>query len=499
MRNQILIAFIVCVFAAPTWAQETEFPYSAIVLKDGAQVHSGPGDSHYATHNLKENALVEVYRHDPGGWCAIRPPEKSFSLIPESAVETVGDGVAEVLEDGSQAWVGTILGPVEQPLWQVKLKKGERVAIVGEASWPHPSGKSVVWLQIEPPAGEYRWIQMSDLQLPPAKDDATKIDYSEPPSLGENSTPFDLRSVPSTNSTPSIAPKKNVPEFKPIAKAPSVSGWKAATRPIPEMEPEIPIYSGTFSRVGQSNVGQSEGQGFVEQATFQTEEPSDPRFESWDGRAIERDDSPERYASLDSMDRQVRSFVRERSAENLPAVVDSPVAPRLRNHAASHSSSVIEIERRLSNEVLKAPQSWSLADLKFDAERLRARSNDPVERLALQHVLDKIAKCDDLRKGYQQAGAGGSQFGNSFSFSPSSGTKYDASGWLKRLASSSGSIDPVYVLQDRLGNVTHEIVGMTGMNLGQYVDKRIGVLGRRGFNRRLDLKHVTADRVIVLR
>ena len=487
MRNQVLIALFVCVFAAPTWAQETEFPYNAIVLKEGAQVHSGPGDSHYATHSLKENALVEVYRHDPGGWCAIRPPAKSFSLIPESAVKIVGDDVAEVLADGSQAWVGTSLGPVEQPLWQVKLNKGERVAIVGEASWPHPSGKSVVWFQIEPPAGEYRWIQMSDLQLPPARDDATKIDYSEPPSLDGKSSSFKTLPSRSIDAMPTIAAKKKS-SFKGIPQPPSASGWKAATRPIPEIQPEPPIYSGTFS-----SVGQREPRGFVEQATFQTEEPSDSRFESWDGRAIERDDNSERYASLDSMDRQVRSFVRERS-ESLPAVGAPPTAT-----VRSQASSVIEIERRLSSEILKAPQNWNLADLKFDAERVRARSNDPVERLALQHVLDKIGKCDDLCKGYQQAGAGGAPSGSSFSFSPSSGTQYDASGWLKRLASSSGSIDPVYVLQDRLGNVTHEIVGIAGMNLGQYVDKQVGILGRRGFNRRLNLKHVTADRIIVLR
>ena len=139
MRNQVLLFFIACAFTTQAWAQETEFPYNAIVLNDGAQVRSGPGDSHYATHKLDENELVQVHRHDPGGWCAIRPPAKSFSLIPESAVRIVVDDIAEVLANGSQAWVGTGLGPVDKPLWQVKLKKGERVVIVGEASWPHPS------------------------------------------------------------------------------------------------------------------------------------------------------------------------------------------------------------------------------------------------------------------------------------------------------------------------------------------------------------------------
>ena len=32
-------------------------------------------------NKLKRGAEVEVYRHDPGGWCAIRPVEGSFSWV----------------------------------------------------------------------------------------------------------------------------------------------------------------------------------------------------------------------------------------------------------------------------------------------------------------------------------------------------------------------------------------------------------------------------------
>ena len=490
MRNQILLFFIACAFTTQAWAQETEFPYNAIVLNDGAQVRSGPGDSHYATHKLDENELVQVHRHDPGGWCAIRPPAKSFSLIPESAVRIVVDDIAEVLANGSQAWVGTGLGPVDKPLWQVKLKKGERVVIVGEASWPHPSGKSVVWYQIEPPAGEYRWIRISDLQLPPRKDVATKIDYSEPPSLKEKPSSFTSATVTTTFTSDNSPSDNKEPEFKSITSAPVTSGWKAATRPIPDAEPAKPKYSGTFHR--SVRTANEPHPSFIEQATFQLEEEhSDPRFESWDGRRIEPARSPDRYASLESMDRQVKSFVRERGSSDAP-----PMAT-----VRSKSSSVMQIEEQLSNEILKDPRSWELANLKFETERARAGSNDPVERLALQHVLDKIEKCDGICKGYQQAGSHIPQSGGGSTSRTAAAnrTPYDASGWLKRLASSSGSIDPVYVLQDSIGNVTHEIVGMTGMNLSQYVDKQIGVVGRRGYNSRLKLNHVTANRVIVLR
>jgi len=492
--------------AAQSLAQEPEFPYNAIVLSDGAQVHSGPGDTHYATHDLDENDLVEVYRHDPGGWCAIRPPAKSFSLIPEAAVKIVGKDsggrdIAQILANGTQAWVGTVLGPVEKPLWQVKLKKGEKVSVVGKATWPHPSGKSIVWLQVEPPAGEYRWIRLSDLQLPPAKDSATKVDFSEPPSLNR-------RQVQSGFSKVKIARKKEEPAFKISSVTASSSGWKAATRPVPKDQPEqakAVQYSGTFGRPGGREIDR-EGD-FVEQVTFLQEEPSDPRFESWDGSNIpgitdkpasssERFSPPDRFASRESMREQTRSYVREPST--------SPRIPsaNAQRQAARENSSLMKIEEQLSEEILKDPQSWNMTELKFATERAKAVSDDPVERLAFQHVLDKIARCDKLRKGYQQASpfAASAAPGQAMPSVASVGDRtYDATGWLKRLASSSGSIDPTYVLEDSLGNVTHEVVGSAGMNLGQYVDKQVGAIGRRGFNRRLNLKHVTVDRVIVLR
>ena len=504
MRFYFAIAIFAFACIAPATAQ-TELPYNAIVLGDGATVHSGPGDSHYATHQLNANDLVEVYRHDPGGWCAIRPPAKSFSLIPESAVKRLSNDVAEILADGSQAWVGTALGPVDKPLWQVKLKKGERVAIVGEASWPHPSGKSVVWLQIEPPAGEYRWIRLSNLQLPPDEDAATKeptiekVDYSIPPSFGKKTPP---RRSPASRSSQS----KTEPSFATTSKMDKQErsfggqslGWKSAPRPIPKKADPIETHlSGTFGSPIEVDDSRS---GFVEQATFLSEqEPADSRFEAWDGRPIPAAVGPppmDRFASLDSsnlINRQSRSYVRDRSQLDERQHQSQRSVPDNRDN-----STLMSIENRLSKELLKDPQVWNLADLKFETERTKARSTDPVERLALQHVLEKISKCDNLRKGYQQASPYSAPVPSSQPVT-NVNSPYDASGWLKRLANSSGSIDPHYVLQDSLGNVTHEIVGSAGLNLGAYVDKKVGVIGRRGFNRRMNLNHVTASRVVVVR
>ncbi|WP_148618699.1 SH3 domain-containing protein [Mariniblastus fucicola] len=546
MRNLILVAFAAAMFfvcSANANGQEYSLLYTAIVKNDDASVHSGPGKSHYATHRLNRDELVQVYRRDPGGWCLIRPPERSFSLIPRSAVKLLSDEVGEIKIDGVDAWVGTKLGPVENPMSQKSLKKGDRVAIVGEVSWPNPAGKPNVWLQIEPPSGEYRWIHVSNLQLPPEKDtrtespstkrelhddesldsepsqqrssprslsrasqnqDATENspterDYSEPPSFSKSKS--DLRTSFAKGASSSQARTRN--SKRKIATKEIGSGWKSATRPIPEVDPVPPQFSANFASPNRNpnDIRVSDpDSGFVEQATFVQEAAADSRFEPWDGRPVsalsQPARAPDRFASRDSMDRQVRSYVRDQSQSNL-------ATNRTRDDGFEklrENSTLIEIEDRLSKEMVKEPGSWNLADLKFATERAKARSVDPVERLAFQHVMDKIERCDQLRKHYQQASpypAASSSIGSARSGTSTAGTPYDAVGWLKRLANSSGRVDPTYVLQDSLGNVTHEVVGIAGMNLGQYVDKQVGVIGRRGFNRRLKLNHVTAERIVV--
>jgi hypothetical protein len=117
--------------------------------------------------------------------------------------------------------------------------------------------------------------------------------------------------------------------------------------------------------------------------------------------------------------------------------------------------------------------------------------------MALQRVLDKLQECETLQRGFLASSSNAvASFGQNSSATPSQ--NYDATGWLKQLASSAGSVDPVYVLLDDNGKTTHHVAGSVGMNLGNYVDTKIGVFGRRGFHRRLNLAHVTADRVVVL-
>ena len=215
---------ILCVLLASSLAcaQQPDFPYQALVVTDGAKVYSGPGEMHYATESLSVGAVVEVYRHDPGGWCAIRPTSESFSLLPQAAVVIVSKHVGEVTEDGVQAWVGTALGPVENPLWQIKLKAGERVNLLGEVSWPESNGESTVWYQVAPPNGEFRWVHLDDIKLP-------------------------IKNVPSEFETENTIAQTMIGDQSPAARqqpAPN-EGWRPAKQQRkPAVKPELQLTGG---------------------------------------------------------------------------------------------------------------------------------------------------------------------------------------------------------------------------------------------------------------
>lgn len=140
----------------PATAGETTFPYKAFVLADEVYVRSGPGQSYYPTEKLRAGQVVEVYRHDPGGWYAIRPPEGSFSWVSGRYLELKDDGLAVVTEEGVAARVGSRFSDIRDVI-QVRLSKGEVVEVLGRREGPNgPDGQT--WFKIAPPSGEFRWV-----------------------------------------------------------------------------------------------------------------------------------------------------------------------------------------------------------------------------------------------------------------------------------------------------------------------------------------------------
>src|SRR5262245_16165287 len=149
--------------------EAADYPYDAYISTDQAQIIAGPGHRFYATDRLARGTKVEIYREEPSGWLAIRPPEGSFSWVPGDFVERLDDENLARVKEPTGAWIGTSVEHVSEHQQQITLKMGELVQVLGEKTVAAKSGKEQTWLKIAPPAGEYRWVHLRDVsrQKPP--------------------------------------------------------------------------------------------------------------------------------------------------------------------------------------------------------------------------------------------------------------------------------------------------------------------------------------------
>ncbi|MGD0655706.1 MAG: hypothetical protein ABSA16_15310 [Thermoguttaceae bacterium] len=179
-----VVLFCLIVSAASSAMGEQAFPYKAYVAADNVEVRCGPGEDFYPTDKLQKGEMVEVYRRDAGGWCAIRPPEGSFSWISGRVLKLQDDNLAVVREDDVASRVGSRLSNVRDII-QVRMRKGEAVEILD--SKEDAGGKSQVWYKIAPPSGEFRWVSEKylDKQRPT---DGLRNTRSVDSALGQDST-----------------------------------------------------------------------------------------------------------------------------------------------------------------------------------------------------------------------------------------------------------------------------------------------------------------------
>ena len=155
-----------CLLASPqpprprySWsASERAFPYKAYITTDDVYIRSGPGENYYPTDKLKAGTEVEVYRHDPGGWFAIRPPKDSFSWVSSRHLQLDGNNLATVTDERVAARVGSRMSDARDVI-QVRLHKGEVVEVLEpRRNGPAGNNSSTAWYKIAPPAGEFRWV-----------------------------------------------------------------------------------------------------------------------------------------------------------------------------------------------------------------------------------------------------------------------------------------------------------------------------------------------------
>jgi uncharacterized protein YraI len=153
-----LAVSLLCLLIAPLAAQAQQtFPYRAYVTTQDVYVRSGPGEDYYPTDKLKVGQEVEIYRHDPGGWFAIRPPEGSFAWVAARYLDLQANHLARINSDRVAARVGSRFSDARDVI-QVRLQKGELVEVLQTKTGSDEHGQNTTWCKITPPSGEFRWI-----------------------------------------------------------------------------------------------------------------------------------------------------------------------------------------------------------------------------------------------------------------------------------------------------------------------------------------------------
>jgi hypothetical protein len=500
---------LACLAALPVRAaSNVEFPYIAYVTGGDALVRSGPGRKHYATAQAPAGYAVEVYRHDGNGWCAIRPPEGSFCLVPLRDVQPIDDRTAQVAGEGVAARVGSALGDHRSAV-QVMLNRGEAVALLESPSPTNP------WVRIAPPAGEFRWIAARRLSLDP------------PTEGGARPTPAGVAALP--------------------------------TRPITTSEPDdsLPATGDPFGHLVRTVAAPPTPPNPREAAPSDSAWASqalavDPRAAGVTPTAAMADDV-DIIPGSPAADQQSR-YMQTAAAPIDPAVIGAPATPggppRVRFEGLTErrwtgplDPRVMEMQVHLSQIVLGTPASWQFSTLRDEANGLLAEEQASECREQLRDLLDRIAAFENIQARYRglppdlktiatNGGQGAAAVTNSAvgansyatdiraralsdlgfasgsdaarenGVTPTPGAAegpalealYDAVGRLKPVVSRRQNA-PQFALIDDQGEVVTFVTASPDVNLQAYVGQRIGVRGSRGFMPEFRRAHVVASRV----
>ena len=217
-RSVVAMLFFVLVSQAAA-ADLEQFPVEFTVAAAGAVVRCGPGNDHYGTAELTSGTHVEVYRRD-GEWLGIRPPEGSFCWVrSDQASMTANTRVAKVVTNDVVAWIGSGLEDVSEHRWQVRLKPGELMEVLGQGQFtPFAVREKERCYRVSPPAGEYRWVHERDVR---------PVDQPFPTDSHVETTSYREDSIqPAEHSEP---PSFFVPS-EPVSKRQSSPGWQSASR-----------------------------------------------------------------------------------------------------------------------------------------------------------------------------------------------------------------------------------------------------------------------------
>jgi len=504
MRFGASVLFLVLLGSLTLVAAERKTPYTAYIAADGVYVRSGPGKNYYPTTKLPLGAEVEVYRHDPGGWFAIRPPEDSFAWVAARYVEIGDDGLGTITGKQVAARVGSTFSDIRDVI-QVRMYEGEVVEILGEKQFTGTS-EAGKWYRIAPPSGEFRWVfgrfvdpdyMTSGVRKASGNPNPLLIP-SQPPRRREKESSEDLEEPAHLSDLDNAPPMAEDEEFAVI-------------------EPEVLDLSeeriGDVKEIARTN---------PQRADWVAADDDTP------DQGAPKASRPERVAAYEET---VPSEARDSTRSKSGAGYVSPRIPELNEREDDEVSALQTVDRpllpfdealerldfELAQMLAEEPTVWSFTELEIRAQSLLERARTALERGKVRLLLKKIAQSDDVRQRYakfvdtevqldrrqnQLDGLRSAPKWNDAEGAPKAGLlagkRYDGYGRLGRIITSDPKA-PRYALVGEDGKTVNcYVTPAPGVSLDHYVGGRIGIVGTQGYIPKRQARHVMAKHVTPL-
>ena len=463
-----LLVAAATVAAAERPDRQEPFPATVKVLADHTYLRAGPGDDFYPTERLVAGTPVEVWATDPAGsgYVAVRPIDGSFSWLRACDVDTAAAGEAPardrgigvIVTDGAVARVGSQLNDLRH-VAQVTLEAGERVRVVEEvriASGRHAG----LWARIEPPAGEFRWARLADLETPPGLAPAAvaALAHTDAEAAAARAT---LGEAVAALKDAGVA----------LAQAVGDDGVAPAAQAVP------PSPAATAAAAPQAA-------------------PAPP---------------PQELGFMPSAKRLFAGWLPRGTGIFDPAAPIAPVAVTAAGPATGAGDELADIDLALSLAVTGPAESWNLAPVRERLRQVAARTGNDAERTRIAAIDARIARFEAIQGRHRSlqvaAGADGAaplQIGGMWSSLSSIGSRPIRPGVLPGGAPADGQTTwtppdmtettgrlatvvsrrpdaPRWAVVDQSNNVIAFITPQAGVNLAPMVGQDVTVRGARGY------------------
>ena len=479
-------------FPVTSWAND--FPYGARVTTQTATVRSGPGVEFYPTDRLPLETRVEVYRHDDE-WAAIRPPSGSFSWVPAAAIELTEDtSRGQVAYDGIRTRIGSRLSE-QRSAEYVELKADEEVIVLARRTLDE-DGKPTRWYQIEPPAGEFRWVQLTSLERLPNPLLRSNLDSHDGPVSQSDET---------VDATSADANEVELVQF------------------VEEAAPSLLVTDGDTDFAPPKDEANAEA---LDAEPFNRASPTTQTPTAAKSLQPSKEDSTwklENSPPGNSVEAQPLGF----AAESILGGSESPRRSLAQVDPALLQQELAKINLELTRQILQDPNTWRLRDLRARTQTVIDLCATKALREQAQDLLSRITQFDDIKRRHadltqgvadgflSRSDLGGIASSSAFEIgdnplglrpltmppptpqSQTPGSAYDGSGWLMPVVTRQVGV-PRYALTDDHGNILQFVSPRPGLNLRNYEKRRIGIIGQKGFVPRYNKPHLTAERVISL-